>query len=118
MKQTDLRFRVFNVLTQEYDRELIPSANISNEGHFFFIPAPEQAIVEQYIGIEDMNGVRMFENDRIITKTGEAEREGVIFKKGPMFMALYKNTSGELVEEFLDITGKAHRVIGTIHDNK
>lgn len=81
MKQREMLFRVFNVLTQEYDRNLIPSADITAEGYFRFIFAPDQMLVEQYTGYKDNEGVRIFEGN-LLRLPDENNLYKVVMKNG------------------------------------
>lgn len=115
MEQRDLRFRVFNILTQEYDRDLIPSANVSAEGHFYFIGNPDEAMIEQSIGRVDKNDKMIFENDvlKVTETTGEVYFSAVHVPKESTGFWI-KDSRGGLLMPSKDLC----EIVGTIHDKQ
>ena len=114
-KQRELTFRLFNFQSGEYDRDMFPAADVTQEGYFTFIAQPDQFLVEQSTGVIDSTGRRIFENDVIAESThGTITYYHVYFTKSGAPVATSSNTG---------VTLRLHhrltvKVVGTVHDKE
>lgn len=109
--QRELVFRTYDFKKQKYDKDLLPSASVDDDGYFFFIPDTTQYVVEQFTGMLDHENKRkIFEGD-LVKEIGSDRVLHVVM--GDDSWQLHSHDDS--YKSFLSFVGK-YEIVGTYHD--
>lgn len=111
--QRELAFRMFDYKSQKYDKDLLPSAQVDDDGYFVFIADTAQYVVEQFTGMRDHTDTRkIFEGD-LVKEIGNDRVLHVVMGNDSWEL----HSHDDSYKSFLSYVGK-YEIVGTIHDKE
>ena len=114
----EIEFRAWDEKNKKYCKNPIA---ISNDGVLEMIGdvwADTSFLAEQYTGLKDRNGNKIFEGDIIVLSNDSVKGEIFFNEKISAFQLRYLGELGELFEpKFLGEWITCYSIVGNIHDN-